>query len=126
MVIVDTSVWIEFFKGNEPYYSEVLGLIQSRVVRTIQPIFGELYQGALSKKEKDFIDKFWQAIFKIEDENLMLNAGIHSYEQKLITKGIRLIDASIIYTATKNNCTIWTLDKKILSHLDDKQIFRIS
>ena len=126
MVIVDTSIWIEFFKGNEPYYSEVLGLIQSRVVRTIQPIFGELYQGALSKKEKEFIDDFWQAIFKLEDEQLMLNAGIHSYEQKLISKGIRLIDASIIYTAEKNNCTIWTLDKKILSHLRDNQIFKIS
>ena len=126
MVIVDTSVWIEFFKGNEPYYSEVLGLIQSRVVRTIQPIFGELYQGALSKKEKQFIDNFWQAIFKIEDENLMLKAGVHSFEQKLISKGIRLIDASIIYSAQKYNCTIWTLDKKMLGHLNDKQTFNIS
>ena len=125
MVIVDTSVWIEFFKGNEPYYSGVFGLIQNRVVRTIQPIFGELYQGALSKKEKDFIDNFWQAIFKIEDENLMLNAGIHSYEQKLISKGIQLIDASIIYIARENNCTIWTLDKKMLSYLNDEQVFKV-
>ena len=125
MVIVDTSIWIEFFKGNEPYYSQVLGLIQSRVVRTIQPIFGELYQGALNKKEKEFIDNFWQAIFKIEDENLMLNAGIHSYEQKLVTKRIRLIDASIIYTVQNNNCTIWTLDKKMLKHLNENQVFKI-
>lgn len=123
MVIVDTSVWIEFFKGNEPYYSDVLELLHSRAIRTIQPIFGELYQGALSKKEKEFIDKFWQAIFKIEDSNLMLNAGKYSYENKLISQGIRLIDSSIIYTANKNNCTIWTLDKKMLSHLDSKQIY---
>ena len=114
------------FKGNEPYYSEVLGLIQSRIVRTIQPIFGELYQGALSNKEKNFIDNFWQTIFKIEDENLMLNSGVHSYEQKLTSKGIRLIDAGILYTAQKNNCTIWTIDKKMLSHLNDKYIFKIS
>lgn len=123
MIVIDTSVWIEFFKDNRPYYKEVLGLIESRNVRTIQPIFGELFQGALSNREKEFIDRFWKSIFKIEDTDLMINAGKFSFENKLVSKGIKLIGASIIYTAHKYNCTIWTLDKKILSYLDKKYIY---
>jgi predicted nucleic acid-binding protein len=123
MVIIDTSVWIEFFKGNQPYYKEVLSLIENRTARTIQPIFGELYQGALSNRERTFISKFWESIFKIEDSELMINAGLYSSVNKLVSKGVKLIDASIIYTAAKNSCTIWTLDKKLLNALDKKYVY---
>ena len=123
MVIIDTSVWIEFFKGNEPYYKEVLSLIENRTARTIQPIFGELYQGALSNRERTFISKFWESIFKIEDSELMLNAGLFSFENRLVLKGVKLIDASIIYTAVKNACTIWTLDKKLINVLEKKYVY---
>ena len=123
MVIVDTSVWIEFFKGNNPYYSKVLDLIENRAVRTIEPIFAELLQGALTHKEKDFILKFWEYVEKVEDKNLILNAGIFSFENKLVSKGIKLIDACIIYSSIENNCKIWTLDKKMLRFLDEGIIY---
>ncbi|MBA7540807.1 hypothetical protein ES705_33110 [subsurface metagenome] len=123
MVILDTSVWIEFFKGNEPYFREVQKLIDTRSVFAIEPVFGELLQGALSKRERDYILKFWDYISKINEPELFIKAGDLSFKEKLVSKGIRLIDASIIFSAINNNYKLWTLDKKILHFLDKKQLY---
>jgi len=126
MVVLDTSIWIEFFKGNEPYYPEVNRLIESRSVITIEPIFGELLQGALNTKERDYITNFWKYIPKIEEHELFIKSGELSYTEKLVSKGIKLIDASIIHSVITNNYLLWTLDKKITNYMDDKYIFKVS
>jgi predicted nucleic acid-binding protein len=123
MVIIDTSVWIEYFKCNEPYFKEVQGLIDSRSVFAIEAIFGELLQGALSKREKDYILRFWNYISKIEEPELFIKAGELSFDKKLISKGIKLIDASIIFCTINYNFKLWTLDKKIIQFLDQKSLY---
>jgi predicted nucleic acid-binding protein len=123
MVILDTSVWIEYFKGNEPYFQIVQGLIDSRSVYAIESIFGELLQGALSKREKDYILKFWNYISKIEEPELFIKAGELSFDEKLVSKGIKLVDASIIYCTIANNFKLWTLDKKIIQFLDQSFLY---
>lgn len=123
MVLIDTSVWIEYFKGNEPYFKRVQDLINSRSAFAIEPVFGELLQGALNERERKYIMVFWENISKIEEPNLFIKAGELAYRKKLISKGIKLIDASIIYTVINNAFTIWTLDKKILNFLDKEYIY---
>lgn len=123
MIILDTSIWIEYFKGNEPYFQEVQGLIDARMIYGIEPIFGELLQGALSKRERDYILKFWEYISKIEEPELFIHAGELSFDKKLVSKGIKLIDSSIIYCTIKHNCKLWTLDKKIINFLDKKFLY---
>ena len=124
MVILDTSVWIEFFKGTEQYYNEVLNLIESRSVKTIDPIFGELLQGALSKREKEFIMEFWTYVDKIEITDLFLKSGEFSFDNKLVSRGIKLIDASIIYCTINSNSKLWTFDKKIIDFIDNKYLYK--
>jgi hypothetical protein len=34
MILVDTSIWIEFFKTNEPVFSELKDLIESGKIIT--------------------------------------------------------------------------------------------
>lgn len=126
MVILDTSVWIEFFKGKEPYFKEVLGLIESRSVIALEPVFGELLQGALSNRERDYIMSFWMNLSKIEISDLFIKAGNLSYEEKLVSKGVRLIDAGIIYSTINYKNTLWTLDKKILKSLEPKYLYQFN
>jgi len=38
-----------------------------------------------------------------------------SFENKLISKGIGLIDACLIYATIETNSLLWTLDKKIIN-----------
>lgn len=111
MIVLDTSVWIEYFKGNEPCFSEVKKLLEARSIFTIEPIFGELLQGSLNKREKEYILKFWNYISKINQDELFIEAGKLSFEEKLVSKGIKLIDATIIYTVINNKFKLWTLKR---------------
>jgi predicted nucleic acid-binding protein len=45
---------------------------------------------------------------------------------KLVSKGIKLIDACIIYSIIHNNCKLWTLDKKMAKFLDKKYLYKPS
>ena len=123
MVVLDTSVWIEFFKGNEPYYKVVQNLIEARSVSAIEPIFGELLQGAMNKREIATIKKFWEYLTKLEELGLFIKAGELAYKEKLVSKGIKLIDAAIIFATINNDCMLWTLDKKILGYLEQRYIY---
>jgi len=124
MVILDTSVWIEFFKGNEPYFKEVLRLIESRSVVAIEPVFGELLQGALNTRERDYIISFWDSLSRVEISELLIKAGNLSFAEKLVPKGVQLIDAGIIYSTVSCGYKLWTLDKKIIQTIDNKFLFR--
>ena len=51
-------------------------------------------------------------------------AGKYSMENKLWDKGVGLIDYAIIYTTIESKSLLWTLDKKILSFLDKKYLYK--
>jgi len=123
MIIADTSIWIEFFKANEPYYTHLRSLLEKREVCVLSPIFGELLQGVKSKHEKRIIMQYWEYLPKYEDNDLMIKAGEYSFENKFISKGVGLIDASIIVTAIENNLKIWTLDDKLKRVITNELIY---
>ena len=122
-IIIDSSVWFEYFKRNDPYYQEVQNYLDSLSIKIIDPIIGEILQGALNQHEKNFIKEHIQFVPKIEISNLFEKAGEYSYENKLISKGIGLIDACLIYATIETNSLLWTLDKKIVNFLDKKYLY---
>lgn len=122
-IILDTSVWIEYFKRNDPYFNKVQTHLNLLNIKIIDPVIGELLQGALNQNEINFIQKHIQYVPKIEIRNLFEKAGIYSYQNKLISKGIGLIDACLICASIETNSILWTLDKKIINFLDEKYLF---
>lgn len=120
MIILDTSVWIEFFKAHPPYFEIIRELIEGQQVLAVECIFGELLQGARNKREREVIGDYWDNLPKAEEGDVWIEAGIYSSENKLISKGIGLIDSVIIITSQKNNATLWTLDIKLNSVLPEK------
>ena len=122
-IIFDTSIWIEYFKGKPEYFDICHQILENGEIRTIEIIFAELLQGALNNREVDIIRAYWQIIPKIEIDQLYLLAGEYSKQEKLISKGIGLIDACIITATIQSNSKLWTLDKKIKSFLDVDFLF---
>lgn len=122
-IILDSSVWFEYFKRNDPYFKEVQTCLNVLSIKIIDPIIGEILQGALNKNEINFIREHIQYVPKIEISDLFEKAGTYSFENKLISKGIGLIDACLIYTTIETNSLLWTLDKKIVKFLDEKYLF---
>lgn len=122
MILVDTSVWIEFLKGHSEFQS-LAGLLDLGEVVTLGAIFGELLQGARTKHEVSIISQYWSNLKHLDSSNLWYLAGLQSFEGQYFTKGIGLVDASLITAARKHQCRIWTLDKKLLSILRDEEIW---
>ena len=120
MIVVDTSVWIEFLKGKNSQISEsFISLLKKRKVMAMSPVFGELLQGAKKEKDRKIIAKFWQNLPKVDEESAFIKAGELSYKHKLIDKGIGLIDAYILAIALENDFSVWTLDKKLQRAIDE-------
>ena len=123
MIILDTSIWIEFFKQNPDFASNVEILLEEKKVLGLQCIFGELLQGARNDQEIDIIISYWENLPKCNEDNIWIKAGIYSSKNKLPSKGIGIIDSIIAIAIRQNNAKLWTLDKKLKNNLKKEEIY---
>ncbi|WP_373496342.1 PIN domain-containing protein [Aquiflexum sp.] len=124
-VVLDTSIWIEYLRGNPEYFSICQELLENGRVWSLELIFAELFQGAKGKKEISMIMDFVSNVPLIDGPLLIIEAGMLSNELNLINEGVGLIDAVIIHAVRKNQLQLWTLDKKIRSVIGYDFMFRI-
>lgn len=117
MILIDTSVWIPYFRGNPTYVSKIRTLLEDQNIATVEWIFAELIQGALSKKEITFLTEYYTALPKLHISTIWLKASLFSQQHKLIHQGIGLIDAAIIVSALNHQKKIWSLDLKLTKFL---------
>lgn len=111
-IIVDTSVWIEYFKGNTEYIELIEAGLNDGSICITGPIVSELLQGVKFEKEYGMLSSCIDAIpfigFEYTD---WMKAGKLSF--KLRKKGITipLTDVLIAVIAERYNAKILTLDK---------------
>jgi hypothetical protein len=122
LVLIDTSVWINYFRGDEETYKEVSKPIDTGRVCCLKLIIAELIQGAKGEKEiriiKDLIDVF--PLLK-ESSDSWEKAGILSFQLRKAGKNIGLGDCYIATVAGENDATIYSLDrqfKEVQSYAD--------
>jgi predicted nucleic acid-binding protein len=110
-VLVDTSVWIEFFRKHEPYHGIVASLIDAEQVACCGIILGELMQGAKSDKELSVLDSFPQVFtFIPETVELWAAAGKLSYQLRRNGVTVGLSDCHIAVAAASARIRVATLD----------------
>jgi len=126
MILLDTSIWIEFLKKNPQIFLIVKNLLEKQQIVGMSIIFGELLQGAKNKREIDIILKYWDNVIKSDEGNIFIEAGLYSEKNKFISKGIGLIDSAIIIFANNLNLKIWSLDKKLNEVLPKKMLYKKS
>ena len=110
-VLIDSSVWIEFFRKNEPYHDIVSRLMDDEQIVCCGVILAELMQGAKSDKELAVLEDFLQVFaFIQETPELWAAAGKLSY--KLRRKGVTvgLSDCFIAVAAASVKSRVATLD----------------
>jgi predicted nucleic acid-binding protein len=110
-VLIDTSVWIEFFRGREPYRGIVTKLIDDEQAVCCGIILAELMQGAKSDKELAILDDFIK-VFTFIPETPELWASAGKLSGKLRRKGITvgLSDCFIATAAASIKVQVATLD----------------
>ena len=108
MILVDTSVWIDHFRRNDP---RLLSLLDDRGVLTHPAVVGELACGPLplrsgtlaylqSLPQTSSIADAEETIFVIESRNLW-------------GKGIGWTDAQLVASALISGCKLWSHDKQL-------------
>jgi predicted nucleic acid-binding protein len=116
VIILDTSIWIDYLRGkNIAIVKSVTQYLEDEKVIVLSPVFGELLQGVKGTKEESIILTFWENCLKHDETELMLRAGLLSLRNKLLNKGIGLIDSAILYTALETNSEIWSKDTNLNS-----------
>lgn len=114
MILVDTSVWIDFFRDKNHSLSDRLAdYLENGMAVGLSAVFGELLQGARTEEEEKVIFEFWNNIPKVEEKHLFIEAGKISSQYKLNTKGVGLVDCYFLAAAKIYHLNIWTLDKKL-------------
>ncbi len=124
MIILDTSIWIEFLKGNPEYNSKIKQMLESNKILAVDCIFAELLQGVRNNREKNIILSYWNYLPKVNGNGLFIEAGLFSNNNKLSDKGVGLIDTLIYMYTLKSNSILWTLDKKLIKIISDDLIYK--
>jgi predicted nucleic acid-binding protein len=111
-VLIDTSVWIAFFRNTSPELSEkVDDLISNAEVYVPQIVIAELIQGARSDREISTIESLVDAFTIVgQTENSWAKAGKLAYSLKKRGKTVNLADCYIAVIAKEQGCKIYTLD----------------
>ena len=110
MILVDTSVWIEFFRGHSHVFEQLKTLIEEERIVAVECVFGELLQGAKNRPEREFLIKYWEALPKIDEAGLWISAGRLSGEHSWRSSGFGLIDAFLAAVAKTRGIPLWSLD----------------
>jgi hypothetical protein len=125
-VIADTSVLIEFLKGNEPISREVERLLKENRIITTGIIIAELLQGVKNKKEEYKILVFSEAVEILELPAITwIKAG--KISSSLRRKGINLpiTDVALSALATEYDLSVFTLDNHF-KQIPDIKLYRSS
>lgn len=112
-VLVDTSIWVDYFRGKSDQVAEKLDQILSEnEVYVPKIVLAELIQGAKSEKEISVIQDFCDAFHVVDQsENSWLEAGRLSYRLKKQGKNSHLIDCYIAVIAKEHHCAVYTLNR---------------
>jgi predicted nucleic acid-binding protein len=109
MILVDTSVWIDHLRNNEPVLAELL--MQNQVL-CHSFVRGELALGNLQQRNKILtaLDDLPQAPLVFTEE---VNIFIENHQ--LFGLGIGYVDAHLLAsTRLMGNARVWTRDKRLL------------
>ena len=110
MILVDTSVWINHLRNNDPY---LVRLLTENSVLSHPFVRGELALGNLRQREAILaaLDNLPQAPIAFTDE-----VNVFIEQHALYGLGIGLIDAHLLAsTRLSGNTRLWTQDKRLLA-----------
>src|SRR4030042_6226380 len=112
-ILIDTSVWINYFKGADAQLNDVVDDILTEAGIVIPKVgMAELLQGAKTEKEISVIEEFMGAFHVIDQtEDTWLKAGKLAFQMKRKGTNVHLTDCYIAVLATEYDCMILYLDE---------------
>ena len=114
-VIVDTSVLINFLKGEDRVFNVVTKLLEKKRITITGIIIAELLQGIKNPKEEQIIAEMLTGLKIFEaDTALWIKAGRLSASLRRKGISLPLTDVVIASLAIEHNLSVFTLDNHFM------------
>ena len=112
-VLIDTSVWIDFFRKKEsPVSPKVREYLKLNQVCYAGPILVELYQGAKTQREIEILDQLFDTISYIDiTRDHYHHAGMISQKAAREGKVFSTIDVTLAVLAHDAGLSLYSLDR---------------
>src|SRR5208283_4792612 len=109
-VLIDTSVWIAYFRNASAELCErVEAMMSDTEVCVPKIVLAELLQGSKSEREIGTIENFFEAFTIVDQgERSWLSAGRLAYQLKRKGKTVNLADCYIAIIAQEQGCRVFT------------------
>lgn len=110
MILVDTSVWVEHFRGSSG--AETLGeLLDANAVLLHPWVLGELVLGGLGPRRRSVVAdlRALPAAPGVPDEEILELI----LDRRLSGRGIGWVDAHLLASALVAASDLWTLDRRL-------------
>lgn len=117
MVLVDTSVWVRFFHGREPYARELSRLLNNNEVAAHEMIYGELMIGDPGGG-RALLRAFQQVRYLKTIPHRLVIALVQ--DRALHGRGAGWVDVHLIASALAESVPFWTADlplQELAEHL---------
>lgn len=110
MVLVDTSVWIRFLAGKDPYAAELSRLLSSDDVAAHDLVAGELLVGDRGGRLQ-----LLAAYHRIYRSGAVQHAEVMNFvrDRKLNGRGIGWVDVHLLASALISRIRVWTADSRL-------------
>lgn len=112
-VLLDTSIWIDYFRNQSPEISKAVdALITGDRARVCGIVIAELIQGSKTKKEVGALTEVAGTIRALSEPTAVWeSAGRLAYDLRRRGKTIHLVDCYLAELVIENGCRIFTLDQ---------------
>lgn len=124
MILCDTNVFIEIYKGNEAII-EVVKIIEQQNIAISDVTCAELLYGARNKNELQKIRKDLNKLMILSIESTISRLAVEMVEKFALSHKLSLPDALIAATALFYNIELFTLNLKDFKFLDNIKLFEI-
>ena len=123
MILVDTSVWIRFLAGKEPYTTGLDTLLDREEVAGHNLVYGELLIGDRGGRLESLsrYERMWQARPVSHREVVAFVR-----ERRLHGLGLGWIDAHLLASALVDRLGFWTADLRLASVAEELGLEGIS
>lgn len=125
MILCDTNIFIEFYKGNPEILARLQSIGQPNLaVSAITE--AELYFGALNKSELKMIRKHLAAVFRIPVDVAISDQFLILMQTYSLSHKLSLPDALIAATALAHSMDLYTLNTGDFQFIPELQLFQPS
>jgi predicted nucleic acid-binding protein len=111
MVLVDTSVWIRYLAGRQPFADGLRSLLEREAVAAHDLVFGELLIGDCGGRRSALLSRYaclHPARIVAHGEVVLFVRG-----RKLSGRGLGWVDVHLLASAIVSGIRLWTADESL-------------